>query len=251
MRIERTGLPNIFSFSWPIAPQSVRDSSGYTCQYLVFGYELSLTLDLMLSLPQSAEPDNLHDWVLQKQNAFRKAFLFVRRNATAQQRRRDILYNKHVHGLTYKEGEHVLLHYPVVPVGKSPKLASPRRGPYQKTKCLNDVNYQIKNLPPTKSKLFIMIAWNDIIDQNKLCLMSRHTPLPTLLVIRLFQSPTLINDNVAKLFYLSIFHHKCRLLPQLTAQFLLQFRFLLLFWMFLLIAPPPPPHFFRLISAPV
>ena len=58
--------------------------------------------------------------------------------------------NKRVHGPTYKEGEHVLLHYPVVPVGKSPKLSSPWRGPYEILKCLNDVNYKIKEMTTGK-----------------------------------------------------------------------------------------------------
>ena len=53
----------------------------------------------------------------------------------------------------YKEGEYVLLHYPVVPVGKSPKLSSPWRGPYENLKCLNDVNYRIKELTTGKVKV--------------------------------------------------------------------------------------------------
>ena len=60
--------------------------------------------------PQSAEPEGLHDWVLQKYNAFLKAYEVVRRHATAQQRRRDSMYNKLVHGPTYKEGGSIPLH---------------------------------------------------------------------------------------------------------------------------------------------
>ena len=41
----------------------------------------------MFSPPQIAEPVSLHTWLLQKQNAFRKAYEFVRRNASAQQHR--------------------------------------------------------------------------------------------------------------------------------------------------------------------
>ena len=129
---------------------SVLESNGYTPQYLVFGYENFLPLDLMYLLPQSAETDSLHDWMLQKQNTFRKAYEVVRRNATAQQRRRNILHNKRGHGSTYKEGENVLLHYPVVPVGKNPKLASHWRGPYRILKWLNDNYNQIKKLTTGK-----------------------------------------------------------------------------------------------------
>ena len=100
--------------------------------------------------PPSTTPLDVHDWVSQKEEAFRQAYQLVRRNATTQQRRRNNLYKKRVHGPTYKEGEYVLLHYPVVPVGKSPKLSSPWRGPYEILKSLNDVNYRIKELTTGK-----------------------------------------------------------------------------------------------------
>ena len=90
---------------------------------------------------------------MQKEEAFRQAYELVRRNATNQQRCRNNLYNKRVHGPTYKEGEYVLHHYPVVLVGKSPKLSSPRRGPYEILKCLNDVNYRIKELTTGKNQV--------------------------------------------------------------------------------------------------
>ena len=125
---------------------SVHESTGFTPHYLVFGHEISLPLDLMYRPPPSKTPVDVNDWVSQKEEAFRQAYELVRRNATSQQRRRNNLYNKRVHGPTYKEGENVLLHYPVVPVAKSPKLSSTWRGPYEILKCLNDVNYKIKEM---------------------------------------------------------------------------------------------------------
>ena len=93
----------------------------------MFDCELSLPLGLMHSPPQSAQPHSLPDWVLQKHNAFLKAYELVRRNTTAQQSRRNKLSNKSVQSPTYKEGEHVPLYYPVVPIEKSPKHSSPWR----------------------------------------------------------------------------------------------------------------------------
>ena len=110
---------------------SVHESTGFTPHYLVFGHEVSLPLDLMYRPPPSTTPTDVHVWVSQKEEAFRHAYELVRRNATTQQRRRNNLYNKRVHGPTYNEGEYVLLHYLVVPVGKSPKLSSPWRSPYE------------------------------------------------------------------------------------------------------------------------
>ena len=129
---------------------SVHESTGFTLHYLVFGQEISLLLDLMYRPPPGTTPVDVNDWVLQKEEAFRQAYEFVRHNATTQQRRRNNPYNKRVHGPTYKEGEYVLLHYPVVPVRKGPKLSSPWRGPYAILKCLNDVNYKIKEMTTGK-----------------------------------------------------------------------------------------------------
>ena len=129
---------------------SVHESTGFTPHYLVFGHEVSLPLDLMCRPSPGTTPVDVNDWVSQKEEAFRQAYEIVRPNATTQQRRRNNLYNKRVHGPTYKEGEHVLLHYPVVQPGKSPKLASPWRGPYEILKCLNDVNYKIKEMTTGK-----------------------------------------------------------------------------------------------------
>ena len=129
---------------------SVPESICFTPHYLVFAHEISLPLDLMYRPPSSTTPTDVHNWVSQKKEAFRQAYELVRRNATTRQRRRNNLYNKRVHGPTYKEGECVLLHYPVVPLGKTPKLSSFWRSPYEILKFLNDVNYKIKEMTTRK-----------------------------------------------------------------------------------------------------
>ena len=73
---------------------SVHESTGIHPQYLVFGREISLPLDLMYQPPPSTTQIDVHDWVLQKEEAFQQAHELVRRNATAQQRRRNSLYKQ-------------------------------------------------------------------------------------------------------------------------------------------------------------
>ena len=84
---------------------SVHESTGLTPPYLIFGHEISLPLDLMYRPPPSTTAIDVHDSVSQKEEAFRQAYELVRLNATTQQRRRNILYNKRVHGPKYKENE--------------------------------------------------------------------------------------------------------------------------------------------------
>ena len=125
---------------------SVRESTGFTPYFLVFGHEMSLPLDLMYRAPEHNESSSLKKQVLERQQAFRKAFELVRRNTTSQQLRRRALYNRKVHGPVYKEGDCVLFHYPVTPPGCCPKLSSHWRGPYRILKRLNDVNYKIEEI---------------------------------------------------------------------------------------------------------
>ena len=72
-------------------PSSVHESTGFTPHYLVFGHEISLPLDLMYRPPPGTITVDVHDWVSQKEEAFRQAYELVRRNATTQQRRRNNL----------------------------------------------------------------------------------------------------------------------------------------------------------------
>ena len=87
---------------------------------------------------------------LAERRSFLQAYELVRRNANTQERRRNKLYNKRVHGPTYKEGEHILLHYPVVQPGKVQNFPVLGEAPHEILKCLNEVNYKIKELTTGK-----------------------------------------------------------------------------------------------------
>ena len=91
---------------------SVRESTGFTPYFLVFGHEMLFPLDLMYKPPEHREPSSLNKQVLERQETIRKAFELVRQNTTAQQLRRSALYNRKVHGPVYKEVDCVLLHHP-------------------------------------------------------------------------------------------------------------------------------------------
>ena len=132
---------------------SVHESTGFTPNGLVLGLEVLLPLNLMYPPPESNVPTNLNEYVMTQQRKFHQAFKLVRRNTRAQQRRRNALYNRKVHGPTYRANEFDLLHYDVTVTGQSPKLSSPWRGPYRILKCINDVNYKIEELSTGKQQI--------------------------------------------------------------------------------------------------
>ena len=129
---------------------SVNESKGYTPHFLVYGQEVSLPIDFMYPNPSDQPPADIHEFVSARQVRFQKAYDSARRALNFNQRRRNALYNRKVHGPTYQVNQTFLLHNPVVPVGKSPKFFSPWKGPYVILQCLNDVTYRIQKIATQK-----------------------------------------------------------------------------------------------------
>ena len=133
---------------------SVHESTGYTPHFLVYGQEICLPIDFMYPSPNDHLPSSTNEYVSARKLAFQKAYESARLTLNQSQKRRNALYNRKVHGPLYQEGQKVLLHSPVVPVGKSPKFFSPWKGPYVVIQDINDVTYRIED-PLTKKQLVV------------------------------------------------------------------------------------------------
>ena len=129
---------------------SVHESTGYSPQFLVHGREISLPIDLMHPAPEAEKPMSPTDFVYNRKLAFQRAFELVRANINKNQKRRNAIYNEKIHGPTYEQGQKVLLHTPVVPVGQTTKFHNPWRGPYVILDCFNEVTYKIRELSTSK-----------------------------------------------------------------------------------------------------
>ena len=129
---------------------SVHESTGYTPPFLVYGQEVCLPIDLMYPNTSDQPPADVHEFVSARQVRFQKTYNSARTALNFNQRRRNAICNRKVHGPTYKVDQKVLLHIPVVPVGKSPKFFSPWKGPYVILQCPNDVIYRIQEIATQK-----------------------------------------------------------------------------------------------------
>ena len=125
---------------------SVHESTGYTPHFLVYGQEVCLLIDFMYPNPSDQPPADIIEFVSARKVRFHKPYDSVRTALNFNQRRRNAIYNRKVHGPTYQVDQKVLLHNPVVPVGKSPKFFSPWKGPYVILQCLTDVTYRIQEI---------------------------------------------------------------------------------------------------------
>ena len=101
---------------------TVHESTGYTPHFLVYGQEICLPIDFMYPNPNDHLPSSTNEFVSARKLAFQKAYKSTRSTLNQSQKRRNALYTREVHGPLYQEGQKVLLHSPVVPVGKSPKF---------------------------------------------------------------------------------------------------------------------------------
>ena len=131
---------------------------------------------------------DIHEFVHNKQQAFQRAFELVRRNLDEKQKRRNAIYNKKVHGPTYKEGQTVLLYHPVLAVGTTSKFASPWKGPYVIEKCLNDVTFRIKEENSAKQQIVHYDRLKPIFEPPP------TSNVPTRNKLRSFQSTQNITD---------------------------------------------------------
>ena len=151
---EQSNWPQQLSYVMMAYRTSVHESTGYSPHFLVYGKEVCLPIDFMYSNPSDQPPADIHEFVSARQVRFQKAYDSARTAVNFNQRRRNAIYNRKVHGPTYQVNQKVLLQNPVVPVGKSPKYFSPWKGPYVILKCLNDVTYRIQE-PATQKELVV------------------------------------------------------------------------------------------------
>ena len=136
---------------------SVHESTGYTPHFLVYGREICLPINFMYPNPHDHLPSSTNEFVSARKLAFQKAYESARSTLNQSQKRRNELYNRKVHGPLYQEGQKVLLHNPVVPVGKSPNFFCPWKGSYVIIQDINDVTYRTED-PLTNKQLVVLKA---------------------------------------------------------------------------------------------
>ena len=123
---------------------SIHSSTGFTPFYLMYGREARLPVDLHFGInsPNSEDLSTVA-YSRQMQMILNYAYQKVRSTLGNIQQRQKTLYDQHVHGTPYKEGDMVWLYSTVIPSDSHRKLYHPWTGPYKVISKLSDLNYKI------------------------------------------------------------------------------------------------------------
>ena len=132
---------------------SVQESIGCTPFYLMFGREGRLPADVMFRLPSS--PMQVNKYAQDMRFRMEQAYQLVRDRLQLQQRRQKALYDRTTKGSLYAIGDHVWLHCPAVPIGKSAKLHRYWQGPYKVIDVLGKVLFKIQHRDNPRKKCVV------------------------------------------------------------------------------------------------
>jgi len=148
---------------------SLHESTGYSPNFLVFGRENRMPIDIVLNCPAAEEKfyTSTDEYVEEYQRKMRKAYEHVRQNLGQAAMHRKDYYDRKVKETEFTPGSWVWYLYPRRRVGKSPKWSKYYTGPYLLIRLIppNDVVLQKSK----KSKSFVVHR-----DKIKLC----HGPTP-------------------------------------------------------------------------
>ena len=134
---------------------SPHESTGFTPNYLMFGRELRVPLDLAFGEPPVEEGFTpvYADFVEERRLRLRRAFELARQNlAVAAQRRKD-RYDLKVRPAKFSVGDFVWYYYPRKLVGKSAKWQAAYQGPFMVVNIINEVNYIIQRSPRSQKQV--------------------------------------------------------------------------------------------------
>ena len=140
---------------------SEHESTGFTPFYLMHGREARIPADIVYGPAQSEiEPDN--DFVATLQDTLREAFHLTRQQLGKAAIRRKVQYDLRARPQKFAVGSWVWCLVPRRQKGRYPKWQSPYTGPFEVTKILGPVTYEVRRHPRAK-------PWHVHVDKLKPC----------------------------------------------------------------------------------
>ena len=134
---------------------TVHSSTGFSPHLLMFGRETRLPIDLVAPTITEEAQGTRSEFVESMKKRFERTYELTRGNTQKACNRYKDYYDAKAKEATYKVGDKVWLHVPVVKKGKNLKLSRPWQGPYTVVKRLSDVVYRIELVSNKRKRLVV------------------------------------------------------------------------------------------------
>jgi len=124
----------------------VHESTGFTPNFLMFGRELNVAIDVVLGNP-SGPPQSVNDYAEHLTGQMADAYEVVREHPGRSANRAKRSYDFGAKPQEYKPGDLVYVYSPRQFKGRSPKWARCYSGPWEVVRRVNAVNYAVRRSP--------------------------------------------------------------------------------------------------------
>ena len=132
---------------------AIHESTGCTPANVIFGRDLRLPVDLLLSRPEEEVLSSAVDYTGDLCEKLKRVHHYARNHLKLASDRMKQRYDLFQSGSSLPAGDPVWFHNPQRKKGLSPKLQRPWQWPYVVTKRINDLVYRIQLGPNRKSKM--------------------------------------------------------------------------------------------------
>jgi transposase InsO family protein len=128
---------------------SKHDSTGFSPNFLVFGRELCMPIDVVMGAPpeHSENSETIDQWVNNKVSYIRRAYEQARHQLGVVAERNKELFDRRVKQKSFKVGDWVWVYRPKRRRHCSPKWSRWFEGPYLIERALSDVNFVVRKSP--------------------------------------------------------------------------------------------------------
>ena len=130
---------------------AVQASTGYTPSFPLYGREMRQPLDVIY---RPLERDQLRtEYGIEVTKTLDQAYDVARDHLQLAHKRLKDYYDRRTRGKSFKQGESVWLHTPVLEKGVAFKFHEPCNKPFKVKKQLSDVTYEIQDMADKSSKV--------------------------------------------------------------------------------------------------
>ena len=138
---------------------TIHSSTGYSPNYLMFGRDFQLPLNLVLPTPdpkphaEPEEPEPIDHFVKRLGETIERVYQLARENAEQATRVQKKYYDSRARHVTFKVADSVWLYNPIRKKGRTPKLDMSWQGPYAITNLIGGVLAEIKQSRRSKARI--------------------------------------------------------------------------------------------------